>query len=128
MALPVTFLSPNTKSVLGNAIAGLVPTETYLIIPWSEVSPALGSALPAPDSLEDWIAAINYQLVDKTLADTNSQTNTKITPARRFVTAINGKGFDDGFFETGVGLIAYQLTTTIYVPDPSPVRPSVSSL
>lgn len=128
MALPVTFFSPNTRSALGSAITGLAPNETYLVVPWSEVSVALESNPSAPDSLEDWIAAINYQLVDKTLIDTNSQTGTKITPGRRFITQINGKGFDDGFFEPGVSLITYQITTTIYAPDPSPTRPPASNL
>ena len=128
MGVPVTFLSANSRSVLGSAVDNLVPNETYLVVPWSEVSGSLGSNPPAPDSLEDWIAAINYQLVDKSLTDTNSQSGAKITAGRRFTTQINGKGFDDGFFESGVGLIAYQITTTIYAPDPSPTRPLASNL
>ena len=128
MGVPVTFLSANSRSVLGSAVDNLVANETYLVVPWSEVSGSLGSNPPAPDSLEDWIAAINYQLVDKSLTDTNSQSGAKITAGRRFTTQINAKGFDDGFFESGVGLIAYQLTTTIYAPDPSPARPPASNL
>lgn len=128
MGVPVTFLSANTRSSLGSAITNLVSTETYLVVPWSEVSGSLGSGSASPDSLEDWLAALNYQLVDKSLADTNTQTGAKITAVRRFTTQINGKGFDDGFFEAGVGLIAYQLTTTIYVPDSSPTRPPASNL
>lgn len=128
MGVPVTFLSANSRSLLGSAVSNLVANETYLIVPWSEISVSLETASPAPDTLEDWIAAITYRLVDQSLADTNPQTGAKITAGRRFLTQINGKGFDDGFFEAGVGLIAYQLTTTIYAPDSSPTRPPVSNL
>jgi len=128
MGVPVTFLSANSRSLLGNAVSNLVPNETYLIVPWSEVSPSLATNSPAPNTLEDWIAALNYRLVDQSLVDTNSQTGTKITAGRRFITQVNGKGLDNGIFESGVDLVAYQITTTIYLPDPSPVRPSATDL
>ena len=128
MGVPVTFLSANSRSLLGNAVSGLVPNETYLVVPWSEVSPSLATNSPAPNTLEDWIAAINYRLVDQSLVDTNPQTGAKITAGRRFITQLNGKGLDNGIFESGVDLVAYQITTTIYLPDPSPVRPSATDL
>ncbi|CCI18520.1 hypothetical protein MICAF_40003 [Microcystis aeruginosa PCC 9807] len=126
MGVPVTFLSSNTRSALGSAITALIASETYLVVPWSDVSGALGLNPPAPDSLEDWLAAINYTLVDKVLADTNSQ-QAKITASRRFITQENGKGLES-FFEPGTDLAAYQLTTTIYTVDSNPVRPPATNL
>jgi len=128
MGVPVTFLSANTRSALGNAITGLIPSETYLVVPWAEISGSLTANSPTPDTLEDWIAALLYRLVDRTLADTNTQTGAKITAGRRLLAEINGKGLDNGIFEPGQDLIAYQLTTTIYSPDSSPTRPNPSSL
>lgn len=127
MGVPVTFLSSNTRSALGSAITALIASETYLVVPWSDVSGALGSNSPPPDSLEDWLAAINYTLVDKVLADTNSQTQAKITASRRFITQVNGKGLES-FFESGTDLAAYQLTTTIYTVDSNPIRPPAANL
>lgn len=128
MGLPVTFLSANSKSAPGSAITNLVATETYLVIPWSEISSALGTGTSAPDTLEDWIAAINFRLVDKTLNDTNPQTRAKITPGRRFITEFNGTGLDNGSFESGINLVGYQLTTTIYAPDQNTSRPPANTL
>lgn len=127
MGVPVTFLSSNTRSALGSAITGLIASETYLVVPWSEVSGALELNPPAPNSLEDWLASINYMLVDKVLADTNSQTQAKITTSRRFITQVNGKGLES-FFEPGTDLAGYQLTTTIYTVDSNPIRPSATNL
>ena len=127
MGVPVTFLGTNTKSDLGSAIT-LSPTKRYLVIDWEDVDQAIDSQSAIPDNLEDWIAAINYALADKSLEDTNPQTGAKITAGRRFVTQVNGKGLDNGIFESGVDLVAYQITTTIYVPDPSPARPPATNL
>ncbi|MCA2685952.1 MAG: hypothetical protein IM504_23240 [Microcystis sp. M038S2] len=128
MGVPVTFLSPNSRSLLGSTITNLVPTETYLVVPWSEISSALQSGSSTPNTLEDWIAAINYTLVDRSLTDINPTTQQKLTASRRFITQINGKGLDNGNFESGVDLVGYQITTTIYTPDPSPVRPPATDL
>ena len=128
MGVPVTFLSANTRSALGTAITGLSPSETYLVVPWTEISGSLTANSPAPDTLEDWIAALLYRLVDQTLADTNTQTQAKITAARRFIGEFNGKGLDNGQFEPGQDLIAYQITITLYSPDSSPARPNPSTL
>lgn len=128
MGVPVTFLSANTRSALGNTITDLIPSETYLVVPWAEISGSLMANSPTPDTLEDWIAALLYRLVDRTLADTNTQTGAKLTAGRRFVGEINGRGLDNGIFEPGQDLIAYQLTTTIYSPSLSPTRPNPSSL
>ena len=128
MGVPVTFLSENSRSLPGSTITNLVPTETYLVVPWSEISSALQLGSSTPNTLEDWIAAINYRLVDRSLTDTNPTTGAKITAGRRFLTQINGKGIDNGNFESGVDLVAYQITTTIYTPDPSPVRPLATDL
>ncbi|MFN5972356.1 MAG: hypothetical protein ACK48H_21250 [Microcystis sp.] len=128
MGVPVTFLSANSRSLLGNAVIDLVPNETYLVVPWSEVSASLAADSPAPNTLEDWIAAINYRLVDQCLADTNPLTGTKITLGLRIISEINGKGLDSGVFEPGSDLIGYQITTTIYSLDNSPARPLVSDL
>lgn len=128
MGVPVTFLSANTRSALGNSITGLSPSETYLVVPWTEISGSLTANSPAPDTLEDWIAALLYRLVDKTLADTNTQTGAKITAARRLIGESNGKGLDNGQFEPGQDLIAYQITITLYSPDSSPARPNPSTL
>ncbi|MDB9427187.1 hypothetical protein PN437_20195 [Microcystis aeruginosa CS-564/01] len=127
MGVPVTFLGSNTQAGLGSAIT-LSPSKRYLVIDWEDVDQAIDSTGATPDNLEDWIAAINYQLVDQTLTDTNPQTGAKITAGRRFLTQINGKGLDNGIFESGVDLVAYQITTTIYAPDPSPARPPAINL
>ena len=127
MGVPPNFLGANTQAGLGSAIT-LSPTKRYLVIDWEDIDQAINSQSATPDNLEDWIAAINYALVDKSLADTNPQTGGKITPGRRFVTQVNGKGLDDGIFESGVSLVAYQITTTIYAPDPSPNRPPAADL
>jgi hypothetical protein len=127
MGVPVTFLGANTQAGLGSAIT-LSPSKRYLVIDWEDVDQAIDSAGATPDNLEDWIAAINYQLVDQTLTDTNPQTGAKITAGRRFLAQINGKGLDNGIFESGVDLVAYQITTTIYAPDPSPARPPAINL
>jgi hypothetical protein len=127
MGVPVTFLGANTQAGLGSAIT-LSPSKRYLVIDWEDVDQAIDSAGATPDNLEDWIAAINYALADKSLADTNPQTGAKITAGRRFVTQVNGKGLDNGIFEPGVDLVAYQITTTIYAPDPSPARPPATNL
>lgn len=127
MGVPPNFLGSNTQSGLGSAIT-LSPTKRYLVIDWEDVDQAINSESATPDNLEDWIAAINYALADKSLTDTNPQTGGKITPGRRFVVQVNGKGLDNGIFESGVDLVAYQITTTIYVPDPSPARPPATNL
>ena len=127
MGVPPNFLGATTQAGLGSAIT-LSPTKRYLVVDWEDVDQAINSESATPDNLEDWIAAINYTLVDKSLADTNPQTGGKITPGRRFVTQVNGKGLDDGIFESGVSLVAYQITTTIYAPDPSPNRPPATDL
>ncbi|BBG57965.1 hypothetical protein [uncultured phage] len=127
MGVPVTFLGTNTKSGLGSSIT-LTPGNRYLVVDWEDVDQAINSQAATPDNLEDWIAAINYALADKSLEDTNPQTGAKITAGRRFVTQVNGKGLDNGIFESGVDLVAYQITTTIYVPDPSPARPPATNL
>ena len=127
MGVPPNFLGANTQAGLGSAIT-LSPTKRYLVVDWADVDQAINSEAATPDNLEDWIAAINYALVDKSLADTNPQTGGKITPGRRFVVQVNGKGLDNGIFESGVDLVAYQITTTIYAPDPSPARPPATDL
>ena len=127
MGVPPNFLGANTQAGLGSAIT-LSPTKRYLVVDWEDVDQAINSESATPDNLEDWIAAINYALADKSLADTNPQTGGKITPGRRFVVQVNGKGLDNGIFESGVDLVAYQITTTIYAPDPSPARPPATNL
>jgi hypothetical protein len=127
MGVPVTFLGSNTQAGLGSAIT-LSPSKQYLVVDWEDIDQSINSEGAIPNNLEDWIAAINYRLVDQTLSDTNPQTRAKITAGRRFLTEINGKGLDNGNFESGVDLIAYQITTTIYAPDPSPVRPPAADL
>lgn len=127
MGVPPSFLGANTKAGLGSTIT-LSPTKRYLVVDWEDVDQAINSESATPDNLEDWIAAINYALADKSLADTNPQTGRKITAGRRFLTQVNGKGLDDGNFESGVSLVAYQITTYIYAPDPSPARPPATDL
>ena len=127
MGVPPSFLGANTKAGLGSTIT-LSPTKRYLVVDWEDVDQAINSESATPDNLEDWIAAINYALADKSLADTNPQTGGKITAGRRFLTQVNGKGLDDGNFESGVSLVAYQITTYIYAPDPSSARPPATDL
>ena len=127
MGVPVTFLSANTRSAFGNAITGLIASETYLVVPWAEISGSLTPNSPTPDTLEDWIAAILFHLVDRSLADTNPQSGAKITAGRRFIFQFNGKGYEANF-EPGTDLIGYQITGTIYAPDPSPARPPAINL
>jgi hypothetical protein len=127
MGVPVTFLGANTQAGLGSAII-LSPSKLYLVVDWEDIDQSILSEGEIPNNLEDWIAAINYRLVDQTLSDTNPQTGAKVTAGRRFLTQINGKGLDNGNFESGVDLVAYQLTTTIFAPDPSPARPPASYL
>jgi hypothetical protein len=127
MGVPVTFLGANTQAGLGSAIT-LSPSKRYLVVDWEDIDQSINSEGEIPDNLEDWIAAINYRLVDQTLSDTNPQTGAKVTAGRRFLAQINGKGLDNGNFESGVDLIAYQITTTIFAPDPSPARPPAINL
>lgn len=126
MGVPVTFLGPNTKSGFGNSIT-LTPANRYLVVDWEDVDQAINSESATPDNLEDWLAAILFHLVDQSLADTNPQTGAKITAGRRFISQYNGKGIEPNF-EPGTDLIGYQITTTIYAPDPSPARPPATNL
>jgi hypothetical protein len=127
MGVPVTVLSANTRSQLGSAITGLSGTETYLVVPWSEIRGAINSNADTPNSLEDWIAAITYTLVDKTLSDTNNQ-GAKITAGRRFAAGDNGRGVDEGTFESGVTLAVYSAVLAFYAPDTNPARPTAANL
>jgi hypothetical protein len=127
MGVPITFLDSTVQAGLGSSIT-LSGSERYLVIPWAAINNAINSGANTPDTLEDWLAAINYALADKVLADTNPQTGQKITAGRRFITQINGKGLDTGIFESGQNLTAYQLTTTLYIVDPSPNRPGAINL
>lgn len=126
MGVPVTFLGTNTKSGLGSSIT-LTPGNRYLVIDWEDIDQAIDSQSATPDNLEDWIAAILFHLVDRSLADTNPQTGAKITAGRRFIFQFNGKGIESNF-EPGTDLIGYQITGTIYAPDPSPARPPAINL
>lgn len=126
MGVPVTFLGTNTKSGLGSSIT-LTPGNRYLVIDWEDVDQAINSQAAIPDNLEDWLAAIMFHLTDLTLADTNPQTGGKTTAGRRFITQFNGKGLESNF-EPGTDLIAYQITFTVYGPDPSPARPPATDL
>jgi hypothetical protein len=126
MGVPVTFLGANTKSGLGSSIT-LTPGNRYLVIDWEDIDQAIDSQSAIPDNLEDWLAAILFHLVDRSLADTNPQTNSKITAGRRFIFQYNGKGIEPNF-ESGTDLIGYQITGTIYAPDPSPARPLAINL
>lgn len=126
MGVPVTFLGTNTKSGLGSSIT-LTPGNRYLVIDWEDIDQAIDSQSATPDNLEDWIAAILFHLVDRSLADTNPQTGAKITAGRRFIFQFNGKGIESNF-EPGSDLIGYQITGTIYAPDPSPARPPAINL
>jgi len=83
MGVPVTFLGANTKSGLGSSIT-LTPGNRYLVIDWEDIDQAIDSQSAIPDNLEDWLAAILFHLVDRSLADTNPQTNSKITAPRQF--------------------------------------------
>ena len=126
MGVPVTFLGTNTKSGLGSSIT-LTPGNRYLVVDWEDIDQAIDSQSATPDNLEDWIAAILFHLVDRSLADTNPQTGAKITAGRRFIFQFNGKGIESNF-ESGTDLIGYQITGTIYAPDPSPARPPAINL
>jgi hypothetical protein len=126
MGVPITFLGANTQAGLGSAIT-LSPSKRYLVIDWEDIDQAIDSQSAIPDNLEDWLAAILFHLVDRSLADTNPQTNSKITAGRRFIFQFNGKGIESNF-ESGTDLIGYQITGTIYTPDPSPARPPAINL
>jgi hypothetical protein len=126
MGVPITFLGANTQAGLGSAIT-LSPSKRYLVIDWEDIDQAIDSQSAIPDNLEDWLAAILFHLVDRSLADTNPQTNSKITAGRRFIFQFNGKGIESNF-ESGTDLIGYQITGTIYAPDPSPARPPAINL
>ena len=126
MGVPVTFLGTNTKSGLGSSIT-LTPGHLYLVVDWEDIDQAIDSQSAIPDNLEDWLAAILFHLVDRSLADTNPQTNSKISAGRRFIFQFNGKGIESNF-ESGTDLIGYQITGTIYAPDPSPARPPAINL
>lgn len=126
MGVPPNFLGPKTQAGLGSGIT-LSPSKRYLVVDWEDVNRAINSQAATPDNLEDWLAAILFHLVDQTLADTNPQTGAKITAARRFILQYNGKGTEVNF-EPGTDLIGYQITTTIYTPDPSPARPPATDL
>lgn len=126
MGVPATFLGAETKTGLGSSIT-LTPGNRYLVIDWQDVDQSINSEGAIPDTLEDWLAAIMFHLADRTLADTNPQTGSKVTAGRRFITQFNGKGLESNF-EPGTDLIAYQLTLTVYGPDSSPARPLASDL
>lgn len=126
MGVPVTFLGTNTKSGLGSSIT-LTPGNRYLVVDWEDIDQAIDSQSATPDNLEDWLAAILFHLVDRSLADTNPQSGAKITAGRRFIFQFNGKGIESNF-ESGTDLIGYQVTGTIYVSDPSPARPPAINL
>ena len=126
MGVPPNFLGPNTKSGLGSTIT-LTPNSQYLVIDWQDIDQSVNSEGATPYTLEDWLAAISFHLVDRTLQDTNPQTGAKITALRRFLFQFNGKGIESNF-ESGTDLIAYQLTLTLYASDPSPARPPASDL
>jgi hypothetical protein len=127
MGVPVTVLSANTQSRLGSDVIGLTANETYLVVPWSEVRTAIKSNSETPNSLEDWIAAITYALIDRTLSDTNNQGG-KITAARRFAVGDNGRGVDEGNFESGLTLAVYSAVIAFYAPDTNPTRPTAFNL
>ena len=126
MGVPITFLGANTQAGLGSALT-LSPSKRYLVIDWEDIDQAIDSQSAIPDNLEDWLAAILFHLVDRSLADTNPQTNSKISAGRRFIFQFNGKGIESNF-ESGTDLIGYQITGTIYAPDPSPARPPAINL
>lgn len=126
MGVPPNFLGANTQAGLGSSIT-LTPSNRYLVIDWEDIDQAIDSQSATPDNLEDWLAAILFHLVDRSLADTNPQTGAKITTGRRFIFQFNGKGIEVNF-EPGTDLIGYQVTGTIYAPDPSPARPPAINL
>jgi hypothetical protein len=126
MGVPVTFLGANTQAGLGSAIT-LTSSKRYLVIDWEDVDQSINSVGSIPDTLEDWLAAINYTLVDKVLADT-TPTGAKITSERRFAVGSNGKGIDEGIFESGVDLSVYSAVIAFYTPDANPSRPTTSNL
>jgi hypothetical protein len=129
MGVPITFLSTNglssTKTDLLTALNAANSTDVFLLIPWNDVKDAISST-ENPNSLEDWLSAINYTLVDKCVNDSNSfgQPNTL---TRRFDVSYNGKGLSSNFI-SGTDLITYQTTLTLYIADNSPSRPPSTSL
>lgn len=126
MGVPVTFLGPGTQAGLGSAIT-LTGSKRYLVIDWEDVDQAINSVGSVPDTLEDWLGAIVFTLIDRTLADT-TPTGAKITSGRRFAVGSNGKGIDEGTFESGVDLSVYSAVIALYTVDQNPSRPSASSL
>jgi hypothetical protein len=129
MGVPITFLSANslssTKTDLLTALNAANSTDVFLLIPWNDLKGSINST-DNPDTLEDWLSAINYALVDKCVNDSNSfgQPNTL---TRRFDVSFNGKGLSSSFI-SGTDLITYQTTLTLYIADSSPVRPPSTSL
>jgi hypothetical protein len=129
MGVPITFLSANslssTKTDLLTALNAANSTDVFLLIPWNDLKGSINST-DNPDTLEDWLSAINYTLVDNCVNDSNAfgQPNTL---TRRFDVSFNGKGLSSSFI-SGTDLITYQTTLTLYIADSSPVRPPSTSL
>lgn len=126
MGVPVTFLGTGTQAGLGSAIT-LTGSKRYLVIDWEDIDQAINSVGSVPDTLEDWLGAIIFTLIDKTLADTTS-TGAKITAGRRFAVGSNGKGIDEGSFESGVDLAVYSAVIALYAVDSNPTRPTAADL
>lgn len=129
MGVPISFLSANTlsdtKTNLLTTLNAANSTDVFLLIPWNDLKGAINST-ENPNTLEDWLSAINYTLVDKCVNDNNSfgQPNTL---TRRFDVSFNGKGLNSNFI-SGTDLITYQTTLTLYIADNSPSRPPSTSL
>lgn len=128
MGVPVTFLSADTKAdTAANLVTALGSESGYwLVIPWDEVKTAINSNAATPNSLEDWLSAIVFTLIDKVTADTDGL-GRKLTASRRFSVAYNGRG-TNSTFETGTDLATYQASVLLYTPDVNPSRPPASDL
>jgi hypothetical protein len=126
MGVPPTFLGSGTQAGLGSAIT-LTGSKRYLVIDWEDIDQAINSTGAVPDTLEDWLGAIVFHLIDRTLADTNAQ-GQKITAGRRFAVGDNGRGLDEGQFESGQNLAVYSAVIALYTPDTNPTRPTAANL
>jgi hypothetical protein len=129
MALPVSFLGASCQMGLGSAVT-LNSGKHYLVIAWEDVRAGLGasSTSPATTSLEDYLAALTFRLIDLVVADTNPTTGAKLTAARQFTVQESGIAIDQGVFNSGVNSTVYSGVIGFYTVDTNPVRPTETAL
>jgi hypothetical protein len=114
---------------LGSTIT-LNSGKHYLVVAWEDIRSGIGasSTSPATTSLEDYLAALTFRLIDLVIADTNPTTGGKLTLARQFTVQENGIAIDQGVFNSGVNSTVYSAAIGFYTTDANPTRPTETAL